>query len=386
MPKRKRNTRSKARQQATSDAAQLDLSLDKIKQEYADVDIQAYTEDQLVPTGSTMLNLACSDFASGGWKLGSVNTLPGESDAGKTVLTLSGLASCAAEKRFDKYDLIMNNAETKGSFDLKKMFGPLAGRLKEPEGGHSKTINQFGGSILAQHKTKKPFIQILDSLDTLKGDADFEKTMKNAVKAAEGNLTAIKEIKKSFNAEKAKTIRKILGECNDLIKGSDSMLLIIQQVTMNLKMKNKYDDPYTSNGGTAPFFNSTHCYRLLQGGKLVDDVHKLEIGNTARLVCKKNHLNGKKREIKFNIYQEYGIDDIESICLFLCGTRWEASAKNPESGTTIKTDCFGEKKLGELLDFLWDDPAKHMPTLKAIAQETWQDREKALNTGRRRVF
>lgn len=376
-----------ARQKAQEDSQQLDLNLDDIKKQHSEVDTQSYTEDEIVPTGSTMLNLACSDFSSGGWKLGSINTLPGQSDSGKTVLCLSGLAKSATLKRLAKYDLVMNNAETKGSFNLKKMFPPLVGRLKEPEGGPSKTINQLGGSIIAQHKTGRPFIQIVDSLDTLKGDSDFEKSTKDALKVAKGDLTAIKELKKSYNAEKAKTIRKILGECNDLISGSDSMLLIVQQVTANMKMKNKFDDPWTSNGGTAPFFNSTHCYRLLQGGKIKDPVHGLEIGNVARMNCLKNHLSGKKRQVSFNVYQQHGIDNIESVCLFLCSTpMWQASAKKVAPETTIRTNEFGEHKFAKLLEILWEDPAKNMKVLEKIAEEAWADRERSLDTGRRAFF
>ena len=387
---RKRKTRiakQTAREKSAEDSKQLDLNLDDIKKEHADVDVQSYSEDELVPTGAVMLNLACSDFASGGYKLGSINTLPGESDAGKSVLCMTGLAKSAVLKRFDKYDIIMNNAEIKGSFNLKKMFPPLVDRIKLPEGGPSKTINQLGGSIIAQCRSGRPFIEIVDSLDTLKGDSDFEKSTKDALKVAKGDIAAIKELKKSYNAEKAKTIRKILGECNDLISGSDSMIVIVQQVTANMKMKNKYDDPYSSNGGTSPFFNSTHCYRLLQGGKIKDPIHGLEIGNTAHMKCRKNHLSGKKRDVSFNIFQQYGVDNIESVCLFLCSTpMWTASAKKVAAETTVRTNEFGEHKFGKLLNILWEDPAKNMAILEKLAEEAWADRERSLDTGRRAFF
>ena len=143
MTTRKRKT--PARKKAAEEASQIETTLEEIQEELKS---QSYLEDDLIPIGATMPNLAASGYATGGWKKGSINTMPGESDAGKTILAMSGLASAAANKNFDKYKIIMDNAEVKGSFDLNSMFPPLANRLVEPPGGFSKTIQQFGGNML----------------------------------------------------------------------------------------------------------------------------------------------------------------------------------------------------------------------------------------------
>lgn len=363
-----------------------EVSMEDIKQELKS---DAYTGKDLIPTGSTMLNLACSDYASGGWKKGSINTLPGESDAGKTILAMSALASCAADKRFDDYRLIMNNPESKGSFDLHQMFPPLVGRLEDPPGGNSQSIQQFGGSITTLCKEKKSFIMVLDSLDFLKGDADHEKSLKLAIKAAEGNKTAIKDIQKTYGMEKAKVIKKVLGEVNDKIKDTGSVLIIVQQLIANTDMKNKYDDPYRTNGGKTPFSSSTHSSRVIHGAKIVKETaagQKLQVGHWANVLCKKNHLSGKKRDISFPIYEEYGIDDIESICVFLSKNYWNMSAKEIGPGTKVITSEFGDNiNFYKLIDDIWNDTSKYSE-LKQLVEKVWQDREKSLHSGRKRVF
>jgi len=383
-----RKPRKSNKQKIGEVSEKVKLNLEDIKEQMDEKAIK-FSEKDLVPTGATMFNLACSGYASGGWKKGSINTLPGQSDAGKTFLAMSGLAEAASNKRFDKYDLIMNNSEVKGSFDLEELFPSLVGRLTEPIGGFSKTIQQFGGSIIAQCKTNRPFIQVLDSLDTLKADSDYEKSIEKAIKVAEGDLKAIKDIKKSYNAEKAKTIRKILGECNDMLAGTNSVLIIVQQLTQKMDAS-RFEDKWTSNGGTSPFYNSTHSARVMQGAKITQTINgnKIEIGNTANIIMKKNHLNGKKRNITFNIYSEYGIDDIESMCLFLSENMWECSSTNVTPSSKIKATEFSKTsiKFRDLVDLLWEDPKNNIKKLRTLTQEAWNTREKKLCTGRKRVF
>jgi len=382
-------TKQTAREKSAEDSKQLDLNLDDIKKEHSDVDKQSYSEDDLIPTGSTMFNLACSDFSSGGWKKGSINTLPGESDSGKTVLAMSCLASCAADKRFDKYLIIMNNPESKGSFNLLQMFPPLVDRLDLPPGGNSQSIQQFGGAITALCKGKTPFIMALDSLDFLKGNSDHEKALKLAVKLADGNKDAIKDIQKTYGMEKAKVIKKVLGEVNDQINKTGSVLIIVQQLIENTKMKNKFDDPYRTNGGKAPFSSSTHSSRVLHGPKITKETKPktfIQVGHWAKIVCKKNHLTGKKRDISFPIYEEYGIDDIESICIFLAENHWQMSAKVIGPGTVIEKSEFGNGLyFYEFIDAVWRSPEKYAE-LKQLVQDVWRLREKSLHTGRKRVF
>lgn len=367
-----------------------ELNLEEILEEK--LKIQEYDPEQLFPSGINMFNLAASDYIQGAYKIGSINSIGGESDSGKTMVAYSILAATAAAKRFNKWKLIMNNAEVKGSIPMNNLYPPLVGRLVEPPGGFSRTINQFGGSLLQLCKQKDPFLLVLDSLDTLKGDADFEKSNKKAMQAADGNATAIKEIQKSYNTEKAKVIKKVLGECNDAIGQTESGLIIIQQLTANVGA-GQFDDSDTTSGGRSPRFNSTHQHWIYLGSKIEKTINgrKIQIGQSASVRCKKNHLNGKIRHTSFKIFDEYGIDDIECTARFLAENRWATSvSKGSKITNSVKISApeFSKTQIefGKLIDLLWEDPKKNTEIINGLSQETWNGMESQLCTGRRRIF
>jgi RecA/RadA recombinase len=367
-----------------------EVNLEEILEEKSKT--QDYDPDQLFPSGINMFNLAASDYTQGAYKLGSINSIGGESDAGKTMIAYSILAATAANKKFKPWKLIMNNAEVKGSVPLVNLYPPLVGRLQEPPGGFSRTINQFGGSLLQLCKQKEPFLLVLDSLDTLKGDADFEKANLKAMQAADGNLKAIKDIQKSYNTEKAKVIKKVLGECNDAIGQTESGLIIIQQLTANVGA-GQFDDSDTTSGGRSPRFNSTHQHWIYLGSKIDKTINgrKIQIGQTASVRCKKNHLNGKIRHMAFKIFDEYGIDDIECTARFLAENRWTTSVSRGSKITNsvkITASEFSKTQIefGKLVDLLWEDPKKNTEIINKLSQETWNEIESKLCTGRRRIF
>ena len=66
----------------------------------------ALNPETYLPTGLTLLDLCCSDTIHGGFAPGTINTLPGTSASGKTMLMLSSLACIANDPRFNNYKLI----------------------------------------------------------------------------------------------------------------------------------------------------------------------------------------------------------------------------------------------------------------------------------------
>jgi len=85
----------------------------------------------LVPTGSTMLNLAMSDTPWGGPLLGRIWNLVGDNSAGKTFLWYSLLAECVRLKRFADYAPIHDDAEKAVFFDVPYLFGQrLADKIR----------------------------------------------------------------------------------------------------------------------------------------------------------------------------------------------------------------------------------------------------------------
>jgi len=317
----------KRRRQSPSLTQQVEESAEKKVERIGDgigPDPKTITPDRLIPSGVTLLNCACSDNPRGAFAKGTINTIPGKSASGKTILMLNTLAACASTPDFDSYELILDDAEEAQEFDLDYLFPILAGRLKAPRYDikglpiHSNTIEDFEGNMLLKCKSGKPFIYVLDSLDTLSSTAELEREYANAKKNAKTSEEKEKA-KQSYGTEKARIISQTLRMVNGKIKNSDSALFLVQQTKQNMNRISKFQPDWVTSGGEAPFFYSFH--RIYTNsfkshtGESKGIKHK--IGGRTQAQVVKNKLNGKKRTVEFDIYEDLGIDDLASNIDFL---------------------------------------------------------------------
>src|SRR3990172_2022287 len=79
-------------------------------------------ETDLLSTGSTVCNLACSGNVKGGLVKGHYYLIVGDSAAGKTILVLTILAEAANNPNFDNHRLIYDPVEGGALFDMRKFF------------------------------------------------------------------------------------------------------------------------------------------------------------------------------------------------------------------------------------------------------------------------
>jgi len=79
--------------------------------------------EDLIPTGSTLLNCALSGNPFGGYGKGKVVNIIGDSFSGKTLLALTCFAEVCQQKRFDDYSLILGDVENALEFDIGTLFG-----------------------------------------------------------------------------------------------------------------------------------------------------------------------------------------------------------------------------------------------------------------------
>lgn len=342
-------------------------------------DLKAITVDRLIPSGVTLLNCACSDNPFGAFALGSINTIPGKSASGKTELALNILASCAIDKRFDKHELILDDAEHAMSFDLNYLFPPLVGRLKAPrydkdEPIYSETIQDLEGNMLLLCKPKKPFIYFLDSLDGLSSTQELEREYTNALKMAKSK-EAVKELKQSYGTEKARIIGATLRMIDGAIKKSDSAFFMIQQTRQNLNKIFKYQPDWITAGGEAPFFYSFHRVYLnsvqSHTGESRNIKHKIGGKTIAQVI--KNKLTGKRRSVEFDIYEDLGIDDIASCIDFLKTTEcWSSNA----GGMTAPGILPENEKMyrADLIRYI-EESDEAILKLRTIVGEIWNEIE-----------
>lgn len=310
----------------------------------------------LIHTGSIMLNLACANNVHGGYPLGAMANLIGDSFAGKTLLALTMLAQAAYSDRFSDHRLVYDDVERRFMFDP-NMFGEEFGeRLESPPHDHSDTIFDFYKNVKTLIKEGKPFIYVLDSLDSLTGGDEEKRLMEMADGKGGG-----------YGMVKPKALSEILRDIRVSIKDLQSFVLIISQTRDNISAG--FAEKRRA-GGRALKFYCTHEIWLARTGTIKKTVKGVtrEVGATVKAKISKNSLTGKPRTVEFSILHDYGVDDIEAAIDFLLKTEvFKKVKKSIEAppfdfkGTKdsfisfIEEDYEREKKLYELVDKVWNE-------------------------------
>lgn len=343
------------------------------------------TED-LIHTGSTLLNLACSDRWEGGFGKGKVVNLVGESSTGKTLLALTCLAECVYDARFKDYDLFLDDAENALEFNLSKLFGQKAqDRIKSPrytkegEPIPSETIEDFYMTLMNKIQEETPFIYVLDSLDALSSNPEMERAYEAALKQAEGNEEAAKGLSASYKSEKARMASEILRVIKARIKHTDSLVIVISQ-TRDALNQTGYGPKKTRSGGKALKFYCTHEIWLTNVKTLKAKRGGVEriIGHTVQAKVSKNKITGKERDVQFNVYYSYGVDDLSSCCNFLatCGVLKKKGAKYSCQALGIDGEL-----LGDIVKIVEKDKAK-VRKVRELCDKEWKAIEKAMELDR----
>lgn len=312
-----------------------------------DKPLKGKLKPKLFSTGSTLLNLACSDTIGGGIAFGTITTIPGQSVGGKTLLAVTALAEVAQNSKYDEYDLELDDVESAFAFDVERMWGRKFNEriiMIEPT---TKTIQDLKSSLILKCREGRPFIRVVDSLDALSSDEELEKDYRNALKRVKSD-DAVKELKGSYKTEKAKILGETLREINKELERTGSSLILIQQERQ--KIGGMIPGQKTTSGGEAPYFYSFHQIWVSRVTPIKSKGRK--IGGLVRARVTKNKYTGKERDVFYDVYYDYGIDDLGSCINFLVGEKhWKKTSNGvitaPEldlKGTTKKLIMDIEKK------------------------------------------
>ena len=334
-----------------------------------------------IPTGNALLNCALSDSVDGGYGVGKLVNLIGDSSSGKTILALTMMAEMNMDPKFDEYDFDFDDAEAALEIDIQKLFGSkLTNRINFRK---SKTIEDWYGYMYNKIQSGKPFITILDSFDALtsrdeqKRAAEFGK--QEAKRSEDGELDDDSEEapgkqKGSWKTEKPKLASEIFRVCCEGIAKTNSFCLIISQTRDNLGFGAMFT-PKTRSGGKALKFFATHEIWLATGkshGK-----PGRSIGSDCMVKVTKNKLTGKRREIFFPIYYDYGVDSIESCINFLIAEKIWIKAK-----ALVDTKGFINDKMtiNKLIQYIEEGEFEHQ--LNQLVQTVWDNIEENLKLNR----
>lgn len=339
-------------------------------------------EQILAPTGSTMLDLACSDGIQGGFCKGSINNVVGDSSSGKTILTLTSLACCAMSPSFDDYKLIYDCVERRDNFNKEHLFGKAAERIQPPmqNGGpvYSKMVQDWLYTFDKLLKDNRPFIYILDSLDVLDEYTQKKKRMEKAETISKG-----KSPKDDYGTFKARAFNDILRHIAEPLEQTESVVVIISQTrdAIGDMFKTK-----TRSGGRALEFYCNHILWMSSKGKIKKSARgkQRQIGGETKVKVTKNNLTGKQgKVVSFPIYPTYGVDDIGGMISFLVDEKeWKCSAEKvtPSSKITASTWEWKAMKLDELATKVIEDNKRE--ELKALVKDVWCDIETSLTLDR----
>ena len=290
--------------------------------------IETLTAKDFLSTGSTLLNLACTGFPDRGFAKGNYYFVVGDSISGKTFLVLTCLAEASINPNFKDYRFIYDNCEDGALMNIERFFGKgVASRMEMPSQDYSFTIEEFYYHVDDALKKGKPFIYILDSMDSLSSEPEAVKFDQTKKAHREGN-----EVKGSYGDGKAKVnsamLRRVIGRP---LKESGSILIIINQTRDN-PAAGMFQSKKTRSGGHA-----LHFYACLEmwssvAGRIEKTVKgkKRQLGVHCKIKVKKNRITGRERTVTIPIYHSFGIDDVGSCVDYLLEEKYWVKKKEDD--------------------------------------------------------
>lgn len=317
-----------------------------------------------LPSGSILLNLALSGKWNGGWAIGRIANLIGDSSSGKSFIALTMLAELANHSRFDNYRLIYDDVEAANNFDMVKLFGSAtAERIEAPsydddEPIYSDTIQDWQHHIHDALDRNGPFVYILDSFDALTSQEEQDKVKEVAKARKKGKAV---KITGSYKMEKAKIISEILREIKRRLKNAESSVIVISQTRDNINPMSF--NKKTRSGGRALKFYSSHELWTAEAGKVIR--RDLTVGIKSKIKITKNKITGLVRSIELPIYYDYGVDDITANIRWLVDNGFWRIKKQTIHARGLNLTCtMGklvhaieskglEKKLGRIVGKCW---------------------------------
>lgn len=341
---------------------------------------------RFLPTGSTLLNMACSDRPNGGYPVGKYILKVGDSESGKTWLSLTSMAEACQREAFKDYRLIFDDPEDGAMMDKAKFFGKeLAKRIEPPSGtrkkpGVSETAEQFYFHLDDAFNYGQPFIYLLDSENSLTTDADIKKFKSHKAAAEAGEDDA-----GSFGVTKAKLHSRNLGRVRSRLAQHGCILIILSQTRDRIGFGAQFD-PKTRSGGRALKFWADLELWLSIRSNITKTImgKKRQLGIQSLIKIKKNRINGKKREVVVPIYNTFGVDDVGSMVDYLCEEgAWSANKAKSGDWSGIEAPQFGKKPFSREKLIQHIESVNGEKELQSAVVDCWNEIEAACTVQRK---
>lgn len=335
-------------------------------------------------TGSTLLNLACSDQPERGFFKGGYFYLVGDSVSGKTWLSLTCFAEATLNKEFKDYRLIFDDVEGGALMDVEYYFGKaVADRMEAPSYKgktpvFSTTVESFYYHLDDLIKAGKPFIYVLDSQDSLVSQASSKKFSERKKASEEGEEAA-----GSYGDGKAKFHSENLRQVLAGLRKTKSILIIIGQTRDNLGFG--FEQKTRSGGRALRFYANLEIWTSVAGKikKLVRGKERT-IGVRCLAEVKKNRVTGKvgkDRSVEIPIYYNLGIDDVGSCVDYLVS---EKHWKKLDKKTIDAPDILIEGSRTAIIKHIEEEGLEDK--VRELTAQVWQAVEKESLPQRKRRY
>ena len=335
-----------------------------------------------VSTGSTLLNLACSDRPDIGLLKGGYYLWVGDSQTGKTWIAYTIFAEAAKNPAFDDYEFVFDDVEGGAHFDVARYFGKKAAsrihspRMHKGQPVNSETVEDFYYHLTDLLDQGKKLIYILDSQDALNSEASEKKFNIKKKASQEG-----KESKGSYGDGKAKYHSENLRVVLSKVRASGSILIIISQTRDNLGFG--FAEKTRSGGRSLKFYANLEIWssfpmkwkieKMIRGRKRI-------VGVNVQYEVKKNRFTGKvgkERRALVPILHALGIDDIGSCVDFLVREKHWAK----QNGVIDAKDIGAQGKRSEIIAHV--ESRKLERRLSLIVGKVWKEIEAECETARK---
>lgn len=267
-----------------------------------------------ISTGLTLLNLLLSGDRLGGFDLGTVGLVVGDSKTGKSWVLMEMLAHAARNPKFKEFSLIYDDVEGGIGYDIGDKFGRTAGkRIRLPKQGRklapSKTVQDFYHSAIAEMR-EAPCIYILDSHDACSDQTSQDNVEETITKRAAGKEAGEKA---SYGTAKARANSKYMPELIDAARESGSLVILICQTRDNIGFDAMFNPKSRSGGKALRFYNSQEIW-FSNGSAIKRKTrgHDHKVGHELIVKSQKNRVTGLESQIIIPILTGYGADEIGS--------------------------------------------------------------------------
>lgn len=313
-----------------------------------------------IPSGCTMLDLACSDSLDGFCLVGTATNIIGGRNAGKTLLANASQAE-TFYRWGDHFDYKLLDTENAYSFNTAAMFGKqFADELEIiPIPAEEEWCTEMLAFKMIDWMQDKPQFFVVDSMDNLMCQAMF------------GDRERIEKGGKQHADPNAKANKLFFRHIVPVIGHTGSVLIYLSQGRPDM------GGPFagqTRGGGRSLGFHAHTEIWLSNIGQIEKTVKsvKAKVGHGVRATVERSKINGKKRIVEFPILYAYGIDNTKSMIDWLEDMKLIKKVKG-----TYNLEPVGINYKGTEPEFFIEDDGLY-DDFEQKVYELWTEREKLI--------